>query len=490
MTTIHTRLGAIEGVVDGDIRIFRGIRFGQPPVGERRFKAARTEGPWQGTYDATQARHRSWQPKPEGIFAEITGRDASTRSYDEDCLFLNIYTPGCDDRRRPVLFWIHGGAFGSGSGYDYDGTALAAQGDVVVVTINYRLGFAGFLDLSDYGDEYRGSASNGIGDQVLALQWVRDNIPDYGGDPGNVTIFGESAGGASVHCLLGAPGADGLYHRAISHSGSTVATPPIPIAAQLADHLGVDAGTLPDKLKSLPGEELLNVQMASALPFGAVVDGHIVTRATRQAIADKGAACVPYIAGSNANEGTLLSMAVPEDGHAAMIPFIAGMALEGADPTGYLERLEAAYPDASATERFEQTWTDMFRRASITCAEAATAANGRGWLYRFDLPATVKEGTLGATHAAEIAFTFNSFSRPDLPGIVMHDGSDPVVRDLARKWSATVLAFARTGNPNGAGLPEWPAYRADERRSLVLDAEPYIADASLDAEHRARCADA
>lgn len=490
MTTINTRLGAIDGVADGDIQIFLGIRYGQAPVGDRRFKAARMEGPWQGVYDATQVRHRSWQPEPEGVFAELIGRKPAGYSFDEDCLFLNIYTPGCDDGRRPVLFWIHGGAFGSGSGYDYNGTALAAQGDVVVVTISYRLGFAGFLDLSGFGDDYRGSASNGIGDQVLALRWVAENIGDYGGDPGNVTIFGESAGGASVNCLIAAPAADGLYHRAIAHSGSMAATPPIPIAAQLAEHLGVRAERLPDELASLSGEELLHVQMASALPFGAVVDGAIVTRPTVQAITEKGAGCVPYIAGSNANEGTLLSLAVPEENHEAIVPMIAFMALDGADPTAYLERLRAAYPDASVTRHFEHVWNDMFRRAAILCATAATAANGRGWLYRFDLPATIRGGSLGATHASEIAFTFNSFARPDLPGIVMHDGNDPAVVDLARKWSDTVLAFARTGDPNGAGLPPWPAYRADGRRSLVLDRESYIAGPALDEQQRALWGDA
>ena len=485
MATINTRLGAIEGVDDDGVQVFLGVRYGQPPTGDRRFKAARMAGPWRGAYDATRARHRSWQPKPEGIFAELMGRDGAAFSYDEDCLFLNIFTPGCDDGRRPVLFWIHGGAFGSGSGYDYDGTALAAQGDVVVVTINYRLGFPGFLDLSAYGDDYRGSASNGIGDQILALAWVGENIRDYGGDPDNVTIFGESAGAASVNSIIAAPTADGLYHRAIAHSGTTAATPPIPIAAGLAGHLEVDPDGLLDKLASLGGAELLNVQMASALPFGAVVDGAIVTRSTARAIAEQGAACVPYIAGSNANEGTLLSMAVPAEGHAAITPMIAGMSLDGADPTEYLARLRAAYRDASDTRVFEHVWNDMFRRASMTTAAAATAANGCGWLYRFDLPSTIMEGSLGATHASEIAFTFNSFSRPRRPGIVMHDGNDPVVVDLARKWSDTVLAFARTGDPNGAGLPEWPVYRADERRSLVLDGEPYVADASLDAKHMA-----
>ena len=484
MAKIKTRLGVIEGNVDGNINVFLGIRYGQAPTGDFRFKAAQMESAWRGVYDATKERHRSWQPRPEGFFAEYSGRDPASYSFDEDCLYLNIYTPGFDDRDRPVLFWIHGGGFGSGSGYDYNGTMLAAQGDVVVVTVNYRLWYPGFLDLSDHGDEHKGSASNGISDQILALKWVHENVSDFGGDPGNVTIFGQSAGAISVNCLIAAPSADGLYHKAIAHSGGTAATPPIPITAQLAEHLSVDSSSLLDAFTSMSGEELLNVGMNAGLPIGAAVDGTIVTRSTADALADKGAKCIPYIAGSNANEGTLLTIAVPEEGREAMTALIATMALDGADPTEYLDRLRAEYPSLSITKHFEHAWNDAFRRASINNAEVATAANNCGWVYRFDLPTTIMKGSLGATHGAEIPFTFNSFSRPDLPAMLMHDGDDPVVIDLAQKWSNTVLAFARTGVPDGGGLPEWPTYKADGRRSLVLNAKSYIADATLDEKHR------
>ena len=390
MTTINTRLGTIEGAVDGDIHVFLGIRYGRPPTRDRRFKAARMEGPWDGTYDATRVRHRSWQPQPEGIFAELLGRDRPGFSRDEDCLFLNIHTPGCDDGRRPVLFWIHGGAFGSGSGYDYYGTALAAQGDVVVVTINYRLGFAGFLDLSDYGDDYQGSASNGIGDQILALEWVRENIADYGGDPGNVTIFGESAGGASVNCLIAAPAADGLYHKAISHSGTTVATPPIPIAAQLAEHLGVDADGLLEKLASLSGEELLDVQMASMLPFGAAVDGTIVTRSTAQAIAEKGTDCPPLHCRFQRQRGHVAFLGGARRRPRGDDPHDRGHGARRSGPDR-VSRTPGGRPSGGTPipNRFERTWNDLFRRASINAAAAVTAANNCGWLYRFDLPTTI-----------------------------------------------------------------------------------------------------
>ena len=208
MTTITTRLGTIVGKLENGIQIYRGVPYAEPPVGERRFKAPELRGPWSGTLDATRPGNRAMQPK-------IPGLGSSSATYSEDCLVVDIYTPAADGRARPVLFWIHGGAYYIGSGNEHDGSILAAQGDVVIVTVNYRLGVFGFLDLSKYDDALAGSVSNGFRDQILALTWVRDNIKDYGGDPNNVTIFGVSAGGASVNALLAAPSADGLYHRAL-----------------------------------------------------------------------------------------------------------------------------------------------------------------------------------------------------------------------------------------------------------------------------------
>ncbi|MEM7018650.1 MAG: carboxylesterase family protein, partial [Pseudomonadota bacterium] len=293
MTIIDTQLGKIQGKSLGNIQAYFGIRFGQAPVGDLRFKPAVTEGPWQGTYDATRVRHQAMQPPPMPFFTEIFGRPAEEPTYDEDCLFLNIYTPAADDNKRPVLYWIHGGGFTSGSGYDYDGRVLAEQGDVVVVTINYRLGLLGFMDMSAFGDAYQGSASNGVSDQILGLEWVRDNIADYGGDAGNVMIFGESAGAASVNGILAAPRADELYHRAIAHSGSTASTPPQPIAPLLAGHLGVEHDDLPAKLVGMSGEEIIAAQVAIGSGGGVCVDGAVVTRSTAQAIAERGTNGVP-----------------------------------------------------------------------------------------------------------------------------------------------------------------------------------------------------
>jgi para-nitrobenzyl esterase len=485
VTTIKTRLGTIQGISNNNVDVFRGIRFAEPPVGTRRFRSPVAAEPWKGTFDATGWGNRSLQAPPQQPGLPEQGE------LSEDCLFLTIYAPASASTReatRPVLVWIHGGAFIMGSGNGYDGSELANQGDVVVVTVNYRLGMLGFFDLSGLDPSFAGSASNGIRDQILALEWVRDNIADYGGDANNVTIFGESAGGASINCILAASEADGLYHRAIAHSGGTPSMPPLDRTNELAGHLNVEVDNLIDTLAAMTGEEILAVQMATGLAGGSVIDGTVVTRSTAAAMSERGASSVPYIAGSNHDEGTLFTMMSQDNDFEKVLSSmgrnLARSTLDGADPTAYIDVLRSEYPDASAKEIYETIWVDMFRRASINNAEAASTAGPGGWLYRFDLRSKLAGGALGATHASEIAFTFNSYAAKELQGIGFHDGRDPVVKQLAHDWSNTVLAFARTGNPNSGDLPDWPRYEQFSRQSLVLDAESRIAGAELDRRHR------
>ena len=244
-----------------------------------------------------------------------------------------------------MLVWIHGGGFALGSANEYDGSMLAAQGDVVVVTINYRLGLLGFLDLSPLGEEFAGSASNGFRDQILALQWVRDNIADYGGDPGNVTVFGGSAGGHSVHALLAAPSADGLFHKAIAHSPGTVNTPPDDLLTPLAAELGLEGNALLAHLRAMSAGAFLAVQGAVGTGVGGM-DGTVVTRSTNAAILERGAQGVPLIAGTNRDEGTLFSVGFDPATHGASERRIARFVTAGADPAPYLNALTATYPAA------------------------------------------------------------------------------------------------------------------------------------------------
>ena len=488
MTMTTTRLGTIVGKSEDDIQVFLGIPYARSPVGERRFRAPEPHGPWSGALDGTTLGNRAMQPDP-GVgppWAE---------AQSEDCLVLNVYTPAADGRARPVLFWIHGGGYYIGAGSDHDGSVLAAQGDVVVVTVNYRLGVFGFLDLSKYDDALAGSASNAFRDQILALTWVRDNIADYGGDPNNVTIFGCSAGGGSVNAILAAPSADGLYHRAIAHSGTAITNTPAPLAPGLAAHLQLDEGEMLTRLKQLPAEELLAAQVASGATVGASVDGVVVTRDTYQAIAERGARGVPYIAGSNRDEGTFFTSFAPEETTFDPMTAVLGampfdLLRAGADPGEYLAALQDAYPDDTGKTLYERVYTEMFRRAAIRTSEAVTAAGSSGWLYRFDLPSSVMDGGLGATHGCEVPFTFNDYARPETSRMAfLHDPKDPVVRQLAEQWSNTVLAFARTGDPNGAGLPHWSPYSADRRGVLILDAVSRI-EQDPDRELRKRWGDA
>jgi para-nitrobenzyl esterase len=469
MTLIDTRLGQVQGIDAGGVTSFLGLRYGEPPTGELRFMPPVPASGWQGVYDATQYPNRAMQPRTAGTLGQTVAGDLS-----EDCLFLNVTTSGLDGANRPVLVWIHGGGFAAGGANEYDGRALSRQGDVVVVTINYRLGPFGFLDLEALGPEFAGSASNGFRDMILALEWVRANIADYGGDPANVTIFGESAGAIAVLGLLAAPAAEGLFHKAVAHSPGGPRAPEGDKVSLVADKLGVDEGDVLVALKEMGASDL----QQAGLPSGWCVDGTVITRSTNDAITARGTVGVPLIVGTNRNEGTLFTppdgpdedMSRYEKGHVGAAKAVIG----DRDPTAYLELLNDTCVNAKAVS--EELTAAIFRRPSVEAAEAATLAGPGGWLYRFDLPTTKEyNGKLtGATHACEMAFTFNAFADPDCHVFAFHDREDPTARDLAQQWSATVLAFAATGDPNGAGLPQWRTYEPAERACMILDATSRI----------------
>ena len=468
---VSTQFGDVKGLRQNDVMHFRGLPYAQPPTGDLRFSAPQRPEPSSELIDATQFPNRCVQA-PSGIFGQAIGTTS------EDCLYLNIVTPNTDGSDRPVMFWIHGGGFTQGSANGYDGTMLAIQGDVVVVTINYRLGILGFLDLSPFGDDYAGTANNGMRDQVLALEWVRDNIADFGGNPKNVTIFGESAGGASVLTLLATPTADGLFHKAIAHSPGTTETPPANHVDGLLEHLDTTKDLVVDKLNGMSAEELFALQELLS-DFGAAIDGTIVTRSPNEAIRDRGAQGVPLIAGTNRDEGTFFSALFALFAPNAAAEFLDGMAravTAGADPQPFIDALRAENPSADDMKILERIFDAMFLKAALGSATQATLAGNGGWLYRFDYATTkpVFGRSVGATHAAEIPFTFNRFNSPDPGELIGYDGKDPIARELAQRWSDTLIAFVRTGDPNGAGLPTWPHYDSESRATMVLDAMPRI----------------
>jgi para-nitrobenzyl esterase len=473
-----TESGDVRGVTaDGSVR-FLGIPYGEPPIGDLRFAPPVARAPWSGTFDAAAFGPRPPQPPMQTPF----GGPPPVGPEDEDCLRLNIYSPGLDGA-RPVMVWLHGGGLAFGSANEYDGTNLAVGNDVVVVTVGYRLGLLGFADLSPCGPEFDGSASNGFRDQILALQWIRSNIASFGGDPDCVTLFGQSGGGLSILALLGAPSADGLFHRAIVLS----AGPPQPEAPEVVSILGgtldAEGAELPARLRTLPVGRILEIQQGIGFTAGGCLDGTVVTRFPADAIREKGAAGVPIIAGSTRDEGTLLTTMM-EGLRPEVLRLIAeGLAagtLEGADPSAYLAQLGGSLGDDDVAELHTQVWTDHFRRTAVRVAEAACDAGTGGWLYRFDLEPTGELGpTLGVTHAADLAFVFDLFLSVEGPSL--YDDGLPDVRRVAAEWSATLASFARHGHPN-ATAPAWSRYRPD-RTCLLVDQRSRCA-VDLDADRQ------
>ncbi len=390
---------------------------------------------------------------------------------DEDCLFLNVFTPAAPGHDRPVLCWIHGGSYTSGSANDYNASIIAAQGDVVVVAINYRLGAFGFLDVSPLDATYAGSASNGIRDQILALEWIRDHVADFGGDPGNVTIIGESAGAGSVLGILAAPGAEGLYARAVANSPGGINVPPSRRwAERIAAYFGADDDETLECLTSAPAQSLLDAQVAVQFSGGSV-DGTVVTRHPVDAIRERGGAGAPLLVGTNLDEGTLFTLAFRNEPDVldTITRTLAIQVTRNGDVDSYLEALQARHPDDDAYARANRVWGDLFRRSAVEAAEAATAAGPGGWLYRLDLPTTVAGAALGATHSADVTLTFNWLGAERPMGFSLYDRDDATAIDLSRRWSDTILTFARTGDPNGAGLPEWQPYSTSDRACMMLD---------------------
>jgi para-nitrobenzyl esterase len=422
--------------------------------------------PWPDGLDATHHPSRCYQPPYPPALAgrEIPGE------FSEDCLYLNIYTPGADDKKRPVMFWIHGGAYIQGSANEYDGSALAAENDVVVVVINYRLGVFGYMDLSAFGSAYAGSASLGFQDQIAALGWVRDNIADYGGDSNNVTIFGESAGGGSVLALLAAPTAKGLFHKAIGFSPGEVMGGPQDNIPALSNKLGATGAELLTRLRELPAENLFALQLEGVVNTGAVVDGVIVTAQPSRAILDQGTDGIPLVVGCNKDEGSYMADVFPPEVRELMVNMF-GMLIGNGDMAPYLKHLEELVPSGDLREKLVRIWYDLFRSSALRTAEASTVAGAGGWVYAFEVPGSTP---LGAAHGSDVAFTFNAINHGE-EVFGFHEPTE-LNKDLANWWSKTFAIFARTGNPNGAGLPEWPQYGPDRRACLVVDAEPRIVE--------------
>ncbi len=478
--TVETMSGPVRGDHKrGSFRI-KGIPFAASPVDDLRFRPPQPPEPWTQVHDGTGRFPIAPQPMA-GMEAAAGGAGGSAQS-EAGCLTLNVWTPAADDAKRPVLFWIHGGGFLTGAGTIpwYDGSSFARR-DVVVVSINYRLGALGFLELGGVDASFADSGNVGLLDQIAALEWVRDNIEAFGGDPTNVTIFGESAGGMSVGALLGTPSAAGLFHKAIPQSGAAanVATSASAqaAAAQLLDVLRVDDV---DSLRRVPADALIEAQgrirgefgASGGLPFQPVVGGDTLPRQPLDAVAAGSAAGIPVMTGTNRHEMRLFTALDPRivptdrDGVSAIAVKRFG---ERADDL--LAVYEAGGADTPA-RLFEAMSTDaIFRLPAIDLLDAQRG-HAPTYAYEFHYESSAFGGTLGAAHAVEIPFALDNL---DAGGASFFTGEvTDEMRTLATAMADAWVSFARTGSPTSDGLPEWPTYDEDTRSTMILDVDPTI----------------
>ncbi|MGK2958217.1 MAG: carboxylesterase/lipase family protein [Acidimicrobiales bacterium] len=484
---IETSTGTIRGGRNGDAYVFKAIPYAQAPIGELRFSPPVPTQPWAGIREATQFSTVAMQNASS--VDRMLGSKAPEMS--EDCLTLNVWTPGLDDTKRPVMVWIHGGSFLSGSGRApwYDGMAFATLGDVIIVTINYRLGPLGFLylaDLDNVGEKFDGelasSGNVGLLDQVAALQWVQDNIANFGGNPDNVTIFGESAGAMSIGALLACPSAKGLFHQVIMQSGAAdnvISTDEARrVTHQLLDELGLSKeANVIAKLRSLPVDVLLEAQanvrmqhLQTGMPWRPVVDESVILTAPIDAIDEGVAKKIRVLIGTNLDEARFFTVFDPNTNQLTDDTLIerCDKRWDSGAGASLLESYRTDRPELSAPHLWAAIETDrIFRLPALDLVKSHIYHQSAVYTYLFTWPTPAFGGSLGSCHVLEIPFAFNNLRQP---GVKAFCGSiTPEMENLASNLHDAWTAFAHSGDPNHSGIPAWPTYNATEQPSMVFD---------------------
>ncbi|MBB5882263.1 para-nitrobenzyl esterase [Xanthomonas arboricola] len=465
----RVRGGALRGYRDQGICVFKGIPYGGDTAA-RRFQAPVLETPWQDVRDA-------------GAYGAAAPQLKASEPTSEDCLFLNVWTPGLrDGGKRPILLYIHGGGYTTGSGSDplYDGVRLCKRGDVVVVTVNHRLNLFGYLSLAQLGDAgFADSGNAGQLDLIQALQWVRQHAGEFGGDAGNVTVFGQSGGGAKIATLMAMPAARGLFHRAWTMSGQQVTVAGPRAATQraqlLLDALKLAPGELA-RIRTLPVAQLLAAAQLrdpsrvenSALYFGPVLDARNVPVHPFWPTAPLQSARIPMVIGNTRDETRAFlgndakNFALSWDELPARLESQQYVDLL---PQVVIAEYRRLYPQYSPSDVFfAATTAGRSWRGAVEEAEARARQGAPTWVYQLDWGSPLDGGKFGAFHTLDIPLVFDTIAQP---GARTGDGAD--AQRMAAQMSQALLAFARSGNPNHRSLPHWTPYSLQRRETLLFD---------------------
>jgi para-nitrobenzyl esterase len=473
---VETRYGRLRGRDVNGIKVFKGIPYGGSTAGKNRFMPPTKPTPWTGVRDALE--FGAVAPQTVGDTSEygrMIGWDNHPGGMGEDCLVLNVWTPALDGRKRAVMVSIHGGGFTSGSGSTpgYNGKSLARFGDVVVVTVNHRLGALGYLHLGDLaGPEFAQSGTVGMLDLTAALEWVRDNIERFGGDPGTVMVWGQSGGGAKTSALMAMPSAKGLFRRAAVQSGSALLLMKRDVATEMAERLlaklDLDKTKIAE-LQAIPHDQLIAAQRTIAaetrtMGFAPVVDGNAIPRHPFDPTAPEITADVPLIVGTTLDDAAMTGrFDIDDDGVKAVLQ-------KRRRSAQHVERIFSLYrrhyPGSSPFLLLAKMQTDRGGRRSATAMAERKAALGKApaYLYLFTWPSPALGGRFGAVHGVDVGLAFNSAG-----GAIA--GNTPEARALAGRFAAAWVAFAKTGDPNTSEIPHWPVYDASTRPTMIFDNE-------------------
>jgi para-nitrobenzyl esterase len=488
---IETDCGKLEGVYERGVYAFKGVPYAAAPVEDLRWLPPQPVSAWTGV-------------RPAAAYGTIAPQDASVlpvlpsglEPQSEDCLFLNIFSPALDNARRPVMVWIHGGAFsiGSGSTEMYTTGTIARNCDIVLVTINYRLGVLGFLNLNEVTNGRIPSTGNeGLLDQVAALKWVKRNIEGFGGDPDNITVFGESAGAMSIGCLLNLPAAQGLFQKAILESAVSEMARPLDLSVQITEQFLRISGLKADDISGLRAaspELLVRAQQKTALqmeqgaaPVIPVADGIVLPRMPLDSLEAGQGMKVPTLIGCNLDEDKFFSLMNPklfrigEEG----LRQRAEKYVVAEDVPKLLEAYRKARTKRGEPiepfDLFSAINTDvMFRKTSVRVAEAQGRFALGGYNYLFTWKSPASGGRLGACHVLEVGFVFGNFN-------AAFNGSGPEADQLSAQMQNAWTSFARTGNPSCKSLGEWPQY-SEGRATMVFNADSRVEYAVMEAERQ------